>query len=41
MPPAVGYADTSSDIANPMIRMKIEMRGQPHDTATGPPLSHA
>ena len=25
----------------PMIRMKIEMSGQPHEIATGPPLFHA
>ena len=41
MPPEVGYADTSSDIVKPMIRMKIEMIGQPHEIAIGPPLPQA
>src|SRR5688572_13342271 len=41
MPPAVGYAETSSDIEKPMSRMKIEMSGQPQEIATGPPFSHA
>jgi hypothetical protein len=36
MPPAVGYADTSSDIAKPMSRMKMEISGQPQEIATGP-----
>ena len=38
MPPEVGYAETSSDIVKPMIRMKAETIGQPHEIATGPPL---
>ncbi len=41
MPPAVGIAETSSDMQNAMIRMKAEMIGQPHEIATGPPLFHA
>ena len=41
MPPEVGYAETSSDIVNPMSRMKIEMIGQPHEMAIGPPFDHA
>ena len=28
--PRSGYADTSSDMQKAMIRMKIEMSGQPH-----------
>ena len=38
MPPEVGYADTSSDIHSPMIRMKTETIGQPQAIAAGPPL---
>ena len=38
MPPDVGYADTSSDMHSPMIRMKTETIGQPHAMAAGPPL---
>ena len=38
MPPEVGYAETSSDIVKPMIRMNAEISGQPHEIATGPPL---
>ncbi len=38
MPPEVGYAETSSDMVNPMSRMKAEMIGQPHEIAMGPPL---
>ncbi len=41
MPPAVGYADTSSDMQKPMIRMKAEMIGQPQEMATGPPFIQA
>ncbi len=41
MPPEVGYADTSSDIVKPMIRMKLAMIGQPQEIATGPPLFQA
>ncbi len=41
MPPAVGNAETSSDMQKPMIRMKTEISGQPHEMATGPPLFHA
>ena len=38
MPPEVGYAETSSVIVKPMIRMNTEMIGQPHEIAIGPPL---
>ena len=38
MPPDVGYADTSSDMHSPMMRMKTETIGQPHAMAAGPPL---
>ena len=38
MPPDVGYADTSSDMHSPMMRMKIETMGQPQAIAAGPPL---
>ena len=41
MPPAVGYFDTSSDMQKPIIRIGIEMSGQPQEIATGPPLFHA
>ena len=41
MPPAVGYAETSSAMQNAMMRMKAEMIGQPHEIAIGPPLFHA
>ena len=41
MPPEVGYAETSSDMVKPMIRMKIEMIGQPQEMAIGPPLLQA
>src|SRR5215218_10871738 len=41
MPPDVGYAETSSDMVKPTIRMKIEMIGQPHEIAIGPPLFQA
>src|SRR5215831_3381442 len=41
MPPAVGYADTSSDMHRPMIRMNIEISGQPSEIAIGPPLFQA
>ncbi len=41
MPPAVGNAETSSDMQNPMIRMKIEISGQPHEMAIGPPFIQA
>ena len=41
MPPEVGYAETSSLSVNPMIRMKAEMIGQPHEMAIGPPLFQA
>ena len=41
MPPAVGYFDTSSDMQKPMIRIGIEISGQPQEMATGPPLFHA
>src|SRR3954453_4905969 len=38
MPPEVGYADTSSLIVNPMIRMKTPRIGHDHETEIGPPL---
>ena len=41
MPPEVGYAETSSDMHKPMIKMKAAMIGQPHEMATGPPLFQA
>src|SRR3954452_18061327 len=41
MPPAVGYAETSSDIENATSRMSPQMIGQPHEIAIGPPLFHA
>src|SRR5690242_2853940 len=41
MPPAVGYAETSSDMHRPMMRMNVEMIGQPQEMAIGPPFIHA
>src|SRR6185436_16032666 len=41
MPPAVGYADTSSAIENATSRISPQMIGQPHEIAIGPPLFHA
>ena len=41
MPPAVGNAETSSDMHSPMIRMNAEMTGQPMEMAIGPPLFQA
>src|SRR5215217_3334975 len=38
MPPDVGYADTSSDMVKPMIRMKTPRIGQDHEIEIGPPL---
>src|SRR5918993_4165798 len=38
MPPEVGYADTSSDIVKPMIRMKTLSSGQDQEIEIGPPL---
>ncbi len=38
MPPDVGYADTSSDIVKPMIRMNTPRIGQVHEIEIGPPL---
>ena len=38
MPPEVGYADTSSDIVKPMIRMKTPRIGHDHEIEIGPPL---
>src|SRR5689334_6545165 len=38
MPPEVGYADSSSDIVNPTIRMKALRIGQVQEMETGPPL---
>src|SRR4029078_12390822 len=41
MPAEVGYADTSSDMQNPTMRMKLAMIGQPHEISSGPPAFHA
>ncbi len=41
MPPAVGIAETNSAIVKAIIRINIEMTGQPIDMATGPPLFQA
>ena len=38
MPPEVGYAETSSDMVKPMIRMKIPRIGHDHEIEIGPPL---
>src|SRR6201995_2600477 len=38
MPPEVGYAETSSDMVKPMIRMKMPRIGQDHEIEIGPPL---
>src|SRR3954451_461233 len=38
MPPEVGYADTSSLIVKPMIRMKTLRIGHDHEIEIGPPL---
>src|SRR3954467_10929093 len=38
MPPDVGYADTSSDIVNPMMRMNRPRIGHVHEIEIGPPL---
>ena|SRR6478735_4036100 len=38
MPPEVGYAETSSDMVNPMIRMKTPRIGHDHEIEIGPPL---
>ena len=38
MPPEVGYAETSSDIVNPMSRMKTPRIGHDHEIEIGPPL---
>ena len=38
MPPDVGYADTSSDIVKPMMRMNTPRIGQVHEIEIGPPL---
>jgi hypothetical protein len=38
MPPDVGYAETSSDIVNPMMRMNTLMIGHDHEIEIGPPL---
>src|SRR3954468_21979686 len=38
IPPEVGYAETSSDIVNPMIRMKTPRIGHDHEIEIGPPL---
>src|SRR3954465_12663016 len=38
MPPEVGYADTSSLIVNPMIRMKTPRIGHDPEIEIGPPL---
>src|ERR671931_2744419 len=41
MPPAVGYALTSSAIENATSRISPQMIGQPQEIAIGPPLFHA
>src|SRR5215218_2495358 len=41
MPPAVGYADTSSDMQNATSRIMQEISGQPIEIAIGPPLFQA
>ncbi len=41
MPPEVGYAEASSDMQKPMIKIKTEISGQPMEIAIGPPLFHA
>src|SRR3954452_22975023 len=38
MPPEVGYAETSSDIVKPMMRMSRPRIGQVHEMEIGPPL---
>src|SRR6478672_5350403 len=38
MPPEVGYAETSSDMVNPMIRMKTPWIGHDHEIEIGPTL---
>src|ERR1700759_5678996 len=38
MPPDVGYADTSSLMVKPMIRMKMPRIGHDHEIEIGPPL---
>ena len=38
MPPDVGYAETSSDIVNPISRMKAPRIGQVQEIEIGPPL---
>ena len=38
MPPEVGYAETSSDIVKPMIRMNTPRIGHDHEIEIGPPL---
>ncbi len=38
MPPEVGYAETSSLIVKPMMRMKMPRIGQDHEMEIGPPL---
>src|SRR5262249_9404225 len=40
-PPAVGYADVSSDIENATRRTKPQRIGQPQAIAAGPPPPHA
>jgi hypothetical protein len=41
MPPDVGYLETSSARQRPMIRIGIEISGQPIEIAIGPPLFQA
>ncbi len=41
MPPAVGYAETSSDMQKATSRIMQEISGQPIEIAIGPPLFHA
>ena len=41
MPPAVGYAEASSDIEKATHRISTLITGQPIEIAIGPPLFHA
>src|SRR5688572_2919373 len=41
MPPEVGYAEASSAIQSPIIKMNAEINGQPMEIAIGPPLFQA
>ena len=39
-PPAVGYADASSDMQKAITRISPQMIGHAHEIAIGPPLFH-